>query len=55
MARELHEHKMTDSDKEKYLGDYVQKSGNIQETITVFVHLCVCVLNFQYLQLCVFC
>ena len=30
----VHEHKMTDSDKEKYLGDYVHKSGKIQETIT---------------------
>ena len=29
----VHEHKMDDSDKEKYLGDYVHKSGKIQETI----------------------
>ena len=29
----VHEHKMDESDKEKYLGDYIHKNGKIQETI----------------------
>ena len=29
----VHEHKMADSDKEKYLGDYIHKSGKVQETV----------------------
>ena len=29
----VHEHKMDESDKEKYLGDYLHKNGKIQETI----------------------